>query len=452
MGLASVVNCQCTCMNFQVLRVQGPRPPRPRRATASARGPSRRWWRRTAPAAALLPLGPEARRAPAKDRRAVLRRVLAHDDGPISVLGVVLDGAQLHGPRRAQSWRRGHTTGRRVLGGPLALGTSWAAAGAATRAWRATSSCAATSTTARPRLRATAAAWVVDVELDVHDVALRETSSRDCWMRSLRPPRRRGAGAGGAAPRCAPVGETRPGRAVVAVRPRTARERHAALRRLTVVAAGRCSQEPPFLNKAFRRRAISDDASIVVEGCGSRSAWFARFSATPLGVQARDGLGPAARPRSASRCRATATARLLVGRLGFWVLSAWVAAPATPRLQRRRPGHLPRSAGPPLAPVACRARTQAGSQDDMGLVVNGGSPPARIRPPFATTGSAASALSLPGSVAKLGTLLKKMHHSSAVLGIALSRHDEKMSATDSVSKKTGPANLISAVRPQNRRA
>ena len=58
-----------------------------------------------------------------------------------------------------------------------------------------------------------------------------------------------------------------------------------------------CNQDPPFLNKAFRRLAISDDASIVrLKDVASRSAWFARFSATLLSEYKRaTALGAAAR-------------------------------------------------------------------------------------------------------------------------------------------------------------
>ena len=58
-----------------------------------------------------------------------------------------------------------------------------------------------------------------------------------------------------------------------------------------------CNQDPPFLNKAFRLRAISDDASIVrLKDVASRSAWFARFSATLLSEYKRaTALGAAAR-------------------------------------------------------------------------------------------------------------------------------------------------------------
>ena len=44
----------------------------------------------------------------------------------------------------------------------------------------------------------------------------------------------------------------------------------------------RCSQEPPFLNKAFRRLAISDDASIVRrKGDGLRARPGSRASPLP---------------------------------------------------------------------------------------------------------------------------------------------------------------------------
>ena len=120
-----------------------------------------------------------------------------------------------------------------------------------------------------------------------------------------------------------------------------------------------CNQEPPFLNKAFRRRAISDDASIVrLKDVASRLRPGSRASPRPCSpnINARRPWARRRAPRSA-RCRATATARPSAGRLGFWVL--WASS---------------------FCGLGWRLR-EAGSQDSMVLVVNGGSPPARFRPP-----------------------------------------------------------------------
>ena len=171
-------------------RAQGPRPPRPRVATASALRVLQKMVEDYRSAAALLPFGPRSPTCTREDRRAVLRRVLAHDDGPISVLGVVLDGRLSSTVRVARRAGGAHTR----PGGASWEGRSRSglqeAVGAATRAWRATSFCAETSTTARPRLRATAAASRRrrTPRPRPPSGSATEASSRDCWMRSLTSP------------------------------------------------------------------------------------------------------------------------------------------------------------------------------------------------------------------------------------------------------------------------
>ena len=124
----------------------------------------------------------------------------------------------------------------------------------------------------------------VDVELHIHNVTLR--SSRDCWIKSRTSPaqRRRAAGAGGAAPRCARAGETRPGTAVGG--PASGEPGSG-----TPPFGASAPSSPPLAAATSRRlsttrfaaaRSPTTPSIVRLKDVASRSAWLARFSATLL--------------------------------------------------------------------------------------------------------------------------------------------------------------------------